>query len=172
MITWLDQEPFIFTNGNLLNLTQFGYQANKETEGAHQAQLRFVSKCQHQVSTAQWVVLESRAEWAWPGVTGGDTLSLEGKDHGCRRGWETWNGKSWHYGGHTASSRKRPVALGSWDPQGSHRLYSILGQVRLYQSVCVHHHQHPVPGPGILWVSSVMGTGTWQHRIRRIRERL
>ena len=53
MITWLDQEPFIFTNGNLLNLTQFGYQANKETESAHQAQLRFVSKCQHQVSTAQ-----------------------------------------------------------------------------------------------------------------------
>lgn len=52
MITWLDQEPFIFTNWELAELTQFGYQANKETKDAHQAQLRFVSKCWHQVSRA------------------------------------------------------------------------------------------------------------------------
>lgn len=53
MITWLDQEHFIFTNWQLAELTQFRYQANTETKDAHQAQLRLVSKGQHHVSTAQ-----------------------------------------------------------------------------------------------------------------------
>lgn len=78
MTTWLDQEPFIFTNWELAELTQFGYQANKETKDAHQAQLRFRQMlASSQQSTVSGPGVESRG---MARVTGGDTPAWR-KDH-------------------------------------------------------------------------------------------
>lgn len=69
------------------------------------------------------------------GMAGGDwrrNAEPGGEGSQMQEGVGNMEWEVWHYGGYTASSRKRPAAQGSWDPQGSHRLYAILGQVRLY----------------------------------------
>ena len=80
--------------------------------------------------------LESRAEWAWPGVTGGETLSLEGKDHRCRRGWEHGMGSLGIMAGiqHLLGKGRLPRAAGTHrEAIGSTLYWDSLG----FTEVCV-----------------------------------